>query len=121
MSSHAHNPKLAAQALTWLATSTTSQDLSQGYPGYTPAAKSWIAQEDAGNLFATPLAPTFAKAVGEVWSGWAESPWDVYGLWAANVLPNVALGASFSSQIPIMATQVANAAAVDGFQVVTKP
>lgn len=121
MSSHAANPTLAASAMTWLATSTTSQDLSQGYPGYVPAAKSWIAKQDASGLFASPLAPTFAKAVGEVWTGWAESPWDAYGLWSANVTPSLTSGATFSSQIPVMATQIADAASVDGFQVVTKP
>jgi ABC-type glycerol-3-phosphate transport system substrate-binding protein len=120
MSSHAADPKLAAQAMTWLATSTPSQDLSQGYPGYVPAAKSWISEQDASGFFANPLAPTFATAVGEVWTGWAESPWDVYGLWAANVLPALASGSTFSSQIPVMATQISDAASVDGFQVVTK-
>jgi multiple sugar transport system substrate-binding protein len=120
MSSHASNPKLAAQAMTWLATSNPSQDLSQGYPGYVPAAKSWIAEQDASGFFATPLASTFAKAAGEVWTGWSESPWDVYGLWAANALPNLASGASFSSQIPVLATQIKDAASVLGFQVTTK-
>ncbi len=120
MSSHAANPKLTAQAMTWLATSTTSQDLSQGYPGYVPAARSWIAQQDKSQFFAKPLAPTFAKAVGEVWTGWSESQWDVYGLWASNVLPNLASGSTFSSQIPVLASQISNAAAVAGFQVVTK-
>jgi hypothetical protein len=121
MSSHAADPQLAASAMTWLATSTASQDLSQGYPGYVPAAKSWIAQQDKSGFFATPLAPTFAKAVGEVWPGFAESPWDAYGIWAANALPNLASGQSFSAQIPVVATQFANQAASAGFQVVTKP
>lgn len=121
MSSHAANPTLAAQAMTWLATSTPSQDLSQGYPGYVPAAKSWIAAQDKSGFFASPLAPTFAKAVGEVWNGWTETPWDVYGLWAANALPSLATGASFSSQIPVVATQISDAASAAGFQVVTKP
>ncbi len=121
MSSHAADPKLAASAMTWLATSTPSQNLSQGYPGYVPAAKSWVAQQDAGHFFASPLAPTFSKAVGEVWPGFAESPWDAYGLWAANALPNLASGASFSSQIGVIGTQLSNAAQSAGFQVVTKP
>lgn len=120
MSSHAANPKLAASAMVWLATSTPSQNLSQGYPGYRPAAKSWIAAQDKGGFFASPLAPTFAKAVNEVWPGFAESPWDPYGIWAANALPALTSGGTFSAQIPVVATQFANAAQSAGFQVVTK-
>jgi hypothetical protein len=117
MSSHAANPTLAASAMTWLATSTPSQDLSQGYPAYAPAAKSWIAQEDTGTLFASPLAPAFAASAGEVWPGFAQSPWNTSGLWSANVLPALTGGSSFSSQIPVFATQVSSAASIDGFQV----
>ena len=43
-----------------------------------PAAKSWIALQDASGFWATPLAPAFATAANEVWTGWAETPWDVY-------------------------------------------
>ncbi len=74
MSSHAANPTLAASAMTWLGTSTPSQDLSQGYPGYVPAAKSWIAEQDASGFFASPLAPAFATAASEVWTGFAQRP-----------------------------------------------
>ena len=78
MSSHASNPQAVAKVLVGLATSTVSQNLSQGYPGYIPAAKSWIAAQDASGFWATPLAPAFATAATEVWTGWAETPWDVY-------------------------------------------
>lgn len=121
MSSHAANPQLAASAMVWLATSTPSQDLSQGYPGYVPAAKSWIAEQDASGFFASPLAPTFAKAVGEVWSGYAESPWNTSTIWSATALPDLTSGQSFSSQIPLVATQISDAASLAGFQVLSKP
>jgi len=111
------NPATQRRAMTWLATSTQSQDLSQGYPAYAPAAKSWIAQEDTGTLFASPLAPAFATSAGEVWPGFAQSPWNTGGLWSANVLPALTSGSSFSSQIPVFASQISSAAALDGFQV----
>ena len=40
--------------MTSLATSTVAQDQSEGYPGYVPAAKSWMTKEDSGSLFAAP-------------------------------------------------------------------
>jgi multiple sugar transport system substrate-binding protein len=120
LSSHSANEQLAAQALVWLATSNTSQLLSQGYPGYKPAAKVWIAAQDKSGFFATPLAPAFGTAAPEVWTGWTETPWDAFGLWAANATPNLTTRATFSSQIPIIASQFSNSAASDGFTVVTK-
>ena len=37
----------------------------------------------------------------EVWTGWPETPWDVYGIWASTVLPNLTAGQSFSSQLAV--------------------
>jgi multiple sugar transport system substrate-binding protein len=121
MSSHASDPQAVAKVLVGLATSTAVQDISAGYPGYVPAAKSWIAEQDASGFWATPLAPAFAIAANEVWPGWAETPWDVYGIWASTVLPNLTAGQSFSSQLPGFAAQISDYAQSDGFQVVTKP
>ncbi len=120
MSSHTSQPKLAAQALTWLATSNGSQLLSQGYPGYVPAAAQWIAAQDKTGFFASPLAPAFATAAPEVWTGWAQTPWDVFGIWASTVTPSLVAGQSVSSQLAGFGSQLSNYAQSAGYQVVTK-
>jgi multiple sugar transport system substrate-binding protein len=120
MSSHSANPSLAAQALVWLATSTTSQGLSQGYPAYIPAAGPWIAAQDASGLFAAPLAPAFATAAPEVWTGWSETPWDAFGIWASTATPNLVSGQSVSSQLSAVGAAFSNYAQSAGYQVVTK-
>ena len=117
LSSHSKQAKAAAEVMTGLATSTVAQDESEGYPGYVPAAKSWIAKEDSGSLFAAPLAPVFAKAATEIWPGWSQTPWDVFGLWAQNVTPNLVAGSSVSSQLSVMGSAILNYAQSDGFQV----
>ncbi len=120
MSSHTSQPKLAASALVWLATSTGSQSLSQGYPGYVPAAKQWIAAQDASGYYASPLAPTFATAAPEVWTGWAETPWDAFGIWASTATPNLVAGQSVSSQLAGVGAAFSNYAQSAGYQVVSK-
>ena len=120
LSSHSKQLRAAAQVMTGLATSTVAQDQSEGYPGYVPAAKSWIAKEDSGSLFAAPLAPVFAKAATEIWPGWSQTPWDVFGLWAQNVTPNLVGGSSVSSQLSVLGSAIQNYAQSDGFQVVNK-
>lgn len=120
LSSHSKQPQAAAQVMTSLATSTVAQDQSEGYPGYVPAAKSWMAKEDSGSLFAAPLAPVFAKAATEIWPGWSQTPWDVFGLWAQNVTPNLVGGSSVSSQLSVLGSAIQNYAQSDGFQVVNK-
>jgi len=88
-----------------------------GLPRLRPAAKSWIAEQDASGLFASPLSSTFAIAAPEVWPGWSQTPWDVFGLWAQNVTPNLIAGSSVSSQLSVMASAILNNAQSDGFQV----
>ena len=102
MSSHSANSQAVAKVLVGLATSTVSQNLSQGYPGYMPAAGPWIAKQDASHYYVKPLAPVFAKAAPEIWIGWSQTRWDVFGLWAANVTPNLVAGSSVSSQLSVM-------------------
>ena len=120
LSSHSKQPQAAAQVMTSLATSTVAQDQSEGYPGYVPAAKSWMTKEDSGSLFAAPLAPVFAKAATEIWPGWSQTPWDVFGLWAQNVTPNLVGGSSVSSQLSVLGSAIQNYAQSDGFQVANK-
>jgi multiple sugar transport system substrate-binding protein len=120
MSSHTTDPQAVAKVLVGLATSTVSQDQSEGYPGYVPAAKSWIAEQDASGFWAAPLAPAFAQAASEVWPGWTETPWDTIGIWTDSVLPNLTAGDSVSSQLSVLGAAISNYAQSDGFTVVTK-
>lgn len=120
MSSHTTQPKAVAKVMIALATSNVCQAEDQGYPGYVPAAKKWIATQDKSGYYAAALAPVFAKAATEVWTGWSQTRWDVFGLWAANVTPNLIAGDTVTSQLPVMGSVISNYAQSDGFQVTNK-
>jgi hypothetical protein len=117
LSSHSSQLAAAAKVMVGLATSTVSQDQSQGYPGYAPAAKSWIAIQDKSGLFARPLAPVFAAAAPLIWPGWSQTPWNVFSLWGQNVVPNLVSGSTVTSQLSVMATAIADNAQNYGYQV----
>ena len=108
MSSHTTQPQAVAKVLVGLATSEASQSISVGYPGYVPDAVPWIAAQDASGYYASPLAPVFAKAATEVWTGWSQTRWDVFGLWASNVTPNLVEGDTVTSQLAVMGTAISN-------------
>jgi hypothetical protein len=62
----------------------------------------------------------FAVAAPEVWPGWSQTPWDVFGLWAQNVTPNLVAGDSVTSQLSVMATAILDNAQNYGYQVKAK-
>jgi multiple sugar transport system substrate-binding protein len=121
ISSHTTQPKAAAALVTWMATNSASQFLSPGYPAYKPVASKWIAKEDASGYYVNPLAPVFAQAAGEVWPGWSQTRYDVYGIWNSTVSPGLLEGKSVSSLIPGFAASIKNYAMTDGYTVVSHP
>ena len=77
-------------------------------------------QQDKSGFFASPLAPAFAAAAPEVWTGWSQTPWDVFGIWASTVTPNLVSGQTVSSQLAGSGAAISNYAQSAGYQVVTK-
>jgi ABC-type glycerol-3-phosphate transport system substrate-binding protein len=123
VSSHSKNLKLAASAVVWLDTSLTSQNLSPGFPAYGPDDAPWVATQDASGSYATPLSgqPTlsqaFNKAANEIWSGWSAVPYANDQIWASDVVPSLATGGTQAAGLGIFASDAANLARSDGFQV----
>ena len=57
LSAHTANLKAAKEFLTWVTTADDYQvELAPGYPAYAPAAKNWLAKQDACGYYASDLA-----------------------------------------------------------------
>ena len=121
MSSHATGAvaKAALSMLVWLDTNPGSQLVSPGYPAYVPVAKRWIVKEDTSGYYAAPLAGVFARASGEVWSGWSQTRYDTYGIWNSTVSANLLTGHTVLSELPNFAATIKNYAQLDGYTVVS--
>lgn len=120
MSSHTAQPKQAAALVTWLATSNAAQSISSGYPAYAPAAKNWIAAQDASHYYASPLASVFAQAATEVWAGWSPTRYSTDAIWNSTVTPQLVEGHLPGSELANFGTQLKNYAQSDGYSVVSK-
>lgn len=123
VSSHSKNLKLAASAVVWLDTNPASQNISAGYPAYGPDDASWIAGQASSASYATPLAgqPTlaqaFAKSANEIWSSWSAVPYANDQIWASDIVPSLASGGTQAAALGTFASDAANLARSDGFQV----
>jgi len=111
----------AAQVLTWLSTNYGSQGISPGFPAYVADEAKWTAGQQASGQYSTQLAPVFAKAATEVWSGWSPVPWSVDAVWGSSVTPSINASTSIGSLLPSFASQLTDYAQSDGYTVVTKP
>jgi multiple sugar transport system substrate-binding protein len=121
VSSHAANPKLAAEVATFLATSTSFQGnpvLAPTYPAYAPAAKVWLKAVNASGYFAQNPAQVFAKTAQELWPGWGALTFDTDLVWANTVVAGIAAGKSLSSLLGPWETALKNEAGVSGYTVV---
>jgi ABC-type glycerol-3-phosphate transport system substrate-binding protein len=123
VSSHSKNLKAAAAAVVWLDTNPASQNLSPGYPAYGPDDAAWVAEQSSSDTYATPLSgqPTlsqaFAKAANEIWSGWSAVPYANDQIWASDIVPSLATGGTQAAALQTFASDAANLARSDGFQV----
>ena len=123
MSSHVTGAAktLTASILTWLSTSYGSQGISPGYPAYVADETPWIAGQQASGLYSNQIAPVFAKAATEVWSGWSPVPWSTDSVFGSTVVTGLNSGSTMSSQLAGFASQLADFAQSDGYTVVTTP
>ncbi len=106
MSSHTSNPRPSRRCSSGWPLRQGRRTSRRATPGTCQLRNHGSPRKTASGFWATPLAPAFATAANEVWPGWAETPWDVYGIWASTVLPNLTAGQSFSSQLPGFAAAI---------------
>ena len=123
MSSHLKGATkaLTASILTWLSTSYGSQGISPGYPAYVADETAWVAGQQASGLYSNQIAPVFAKAATEVWSGWSPVPWSTDSVFGSTVVTGINSGQTLTSQLSAFASQLADYAQSDGYTVVATP
>ncbi len=123
MSSHVTGATktLTASILTWLSTNYGSQGISPGYPAYVADETKWVAGQQASGLYSNQIAPVFAQAATEVWSGWSPVPWSTDSVFGSTVVTGLNSGQTMTSQLAGFASQLADYAQSDGYTVVTKP
>ncbi|MCU1495688.1 MAG: araN 6 [Acidimicrobiaceae bacterium] len=119
VSSHAANPKLAAEVAAWMATSNTYQKTAPTYPAYKPAAAVWLQSVNASGYFAQNPAAVFAKSANQVWSGWSALLFSTDAVWADTVVPGITAGKSLSSLLGAWGTALKNQAQTLGYTVVS--
>lgn len=118
LSAHSANLKAATAFLTWVTTSDDYQGkLAPGYPAYAPAAKTWLANQQASNYYADDVAPVLQQAAGQVWPGWGYGQFSQEAIWAATVTPQLTAGKTIVSLLPAWHDAIANYARTDGYRV----
>jgi ABC-type glycerol-3-phosphate transport system substrate-binding protein len=118
LSAHSKDLKAATAFLTWVTTSNDYQGkLAPGYPAYTAAAKTWLANQATSGYYVGDIAPVLEAAADEVWPGWGYGQFNQEAIWAASVLPGMNAGKTIQSLLPAWQTSVADYATSDGYQV----
>ena len=119
VSSHSKYPQAAAALATWVATNPAYQATAPTYPAYKPAAAAWVAAVNKSGYFANNVAPVFAAAATEIWTGWAVTRFSADSTWASTVLPAETSGKTIASVFSSYASTLANLARSDGYTVVS--
>jgi multiple sugar transport system substrate-binding protein len=121
LSAHSKDLKAATAFLTWVTTSNDYQGkLAPGYPAYTPAAKTWLANQATSGYYADDIAPVLQAAANQVWPGWGYGQFSQEAIWAAVVLPGMNAGKTIQSLLPAWQSSIVNYATSDGYQVTRK-
>jgi ABC-type glycerol-3-phosphate transport system substrate-binding protein len=115
VSSHSKNLEGAKKFVEFATTSDAYQvALSPGYPAYGPAAKKWIAKQEASGYYATPLA-ALNDAASEVWAGWGFPAFSQENIWAKTITPAVADGRNLVDLMPAWETAIKSQALLSGY------
>lgn len=118
LSAHSKDLKAATAFLTWVTTSNDYQGkLAPGYPAYTSAATTWLANQATSGYYAGDISPVLEAAANEVWPGWGYGQFSQEAIWAASVLPGMNAGKTIQSLLPGWQSSVANYATADGYKV----
>ena len=101
-------PQAAANVLVGLATSKVVAKPLAGLPRLRPRRRAaGSPSKTRAAFYASPLAPDLRHGRHlKCWTGWAQTPWDVFGLWASTVTPNLVAGRPFHPSCPVMASRV---------------
>ncbi|MFJ8941142.1 ABC transporter substrate-binding protein [Streptomyces sp. NPDC102365] len=117
ISSHSKNLKAAQKFVRFVTTADAYQvDVAPGYPAYAPAAKKWIAKQEASKYYATSLQPVVAAA-SQVWGGWGYPTFSQEAIWAKTITPGITGGKSIADLLPTWQTAIGNQAKVNGYVV----
>ena len=118
LSAHSANLKAATDFLTWVTTANDYQGkVAPGYPAYAPAAKTWLANQEASKYYADDITPVFQQSANQVWPGWGYGQFSQEAIWAATVTPGLTAGQTITSLLPKWHDAIANYARTDGYQV----
>lgn len=117
VSSHAPNAKLAASFVQWVTTSLAYESAQPTDPAYMPAAKAWMAKVQQSHYFVDNLAPVFAQAAEDVWTGYGPVRFSARLAWANTVLPKLVAGQSLLSALPAYQRQLVGLAESQGYKV----
>lgn len=117
ISSHSKNLKAAQKFVRFVTTADDYQvDAAPGYPAYAPAARKWIAKQEASKYYATSLQPV-VTAASRVWAGWGYPTFSQEAIWAKTMTPGVTGGKSIVDLLPTWQTAIENQAKVNGYVV----
>ncbi len=118
LSAHSANLKAATAFLTWVTTADDYQGkLAPGFPAYTAAAKTWLANQVSSGYYANDITGPLQAAANQVWSGWGYGQFSQEAIWAATVTPGLNAGKSIVSLLPAWQSAIENYARSDGYQV----
>ncbi|SFJ94840.1 multiple sugar transport system substrate-binding protein [Amycolatopsis sacchari] len=118
LSAHSANLKDATDFLTWVTTSDAYQgQLAPGYPAYAPAAKTWLAKQNAAGYYVGDIAEPLQTAAKQVWPGWGYGQFSQEAIWAATVTPGMTSGRSIVSLLPDWQNAIVNYARSNGYEV----
>ncbi|MYS21185.1 multiple sugar transport system substrate-binding protein [Streptomyces sp. DvalAA-14] len=118
LSAHSANLKAATAFMTWVTTSNDYQGkVAPGYPAYAPAAKAWLANQNASGYFAGDIAASLQAAADQVWPGWGYGQFSQEAVWAAAITPGLTAGKTITSLLPAWKSAIVNYAGADGYKV----
>lgn len=118
LSAHSTNLKAATAFLTWVTTADDYQGkLAPGYPAYAPAAKVWLANQEASKYYRGRITTPLQDAANQVWPNWGYGQFSQEAIWAATVTPGLNAGKTITSLLPAWHDAIVNYARSDGYQV----
>lgn len=118
VSTHAKNPKAAADVITWMATSPDYQADAPTFPAYLPAADVWAKKIREDKYYASDIYPVFREAASMIVNNFTR--YNVPNVFGKFYIPAVKEGKSIVAALPDLQTELVNAAKVAGYTVITK-
>lgn len=117
VSTHAANPRLAADVVTWVATNDAYQATAPTQPDYLPAADAWAKKTAGSSYYAANPYPALRQASGDIRPSFdyvrymAETPF------VSDLVNGVAAGKTLTSLLPTFGADTAKLAGIAGYTV----